>query len=541
MVVFLAILALELFNYQKVVRGVSVSGEALGGLNYLQAQDRIGKLVSELEKQTIEIKYGDSRWALAPEKLGINFDKEKTSQNVFLVGRQKNFYQQIKEQTKSLFKHKNVPLVYQIDDNKISEFAKNNFAPLEELTQNASLIYDPNTDDFAFLPAKEGNVFDFEDFKNQLATAAVSFDNKTIELKKIAEKPVLTQDPGNQARIEAKKIIALAPYMLRYKDNLWPVSKEILLDWLDFVPVNNQNIMGTQISADQIKDFLIELAPSINKEPVNASLAVSDGKVTTFSLSQNGLQLKTEESAQKISHEIISGHQEISLEVDEIPPQISSETIDTLGLVNLIGVGSSNYAGSPKNRVHNISIGAAKMNDILLKPGEEFSFNEHIGEIGAEQGYLPELVIKSGKTVPEYGGGLCQVSTTLFRAAVNSGFKITERYPHAFPVRYYNPQGFDATIYPPHPDLRFLNDTKNNILIQSKIKGTELTFEIYGTNDSREVKIVGPTILKSNPDGSMKTVLYQDIYRDGNLERRDQFWSNYKSPALYPVQRNPLE
>jgi len=150
-------------------------------------------------------------------------------------------------------------------------------------------------------------------------------------------------------------------------------------------------------------------------------------------------------------------------------------------------------------------------------------------------------VIKSGKLVYEYGGGVCQISTTLFRAAVNAGLKITERYPHAFPVRYYNPQGFDATVYPPHPDLRFINDTPGHILIQENIKGNQLTFELFGTLDGREIKIIGPTILQSNPDGSMKTVLYQEIWRDGTLERKQGFWSNYKSPNLYKVERNPLE
>ena len=154
---------------------------------------------------------------------------------------------------------------------------------------------------------------------------------------------------------------------------------------------------------------------------------------------------------------------------------------------------------------------------------------------------MPELVIKHNKTVPEYGGGICQVSTTAFRAAVNSGLKIIERYPHAFPVKYYNPQGFDSTIYPPHPDLRFLNDTPKNILIQVKIEGTTLIFEFFGTADSREVKIKGPTILSASEDGSMKTILYQEIWRDGKMERQDKFFSNYKSPALYPVEKNPLE
>ena len=328
--------------------------------------------------------------------------------------------------------------------------------------------------------------------------------------------------------------------MHRYSPLTFQVN--ILLDWLDFIPLKNQGqTMATVISEAAVKDFLSQLAPSINKEAVNAKLLVQDGKVIAFDLSQKGFQLQIDESAKKISEGVQSGQKEINLLVKKIEPEISTQTIDTLGLTNLLGIGTSSFAGSPNNRIHNISVGAAKLSGILLEPGQEFSFIENIGEIETDQGYLPELVIKNNKTIPEYGGGLCQISTTLFRAAINAGLKITERYPHAFPVRYYNPQGFDATVYPPHPDLRFLNDTPGNILIQPKIKGTQITFEIYGTKDNREVRVLGPTILQSNSDGSMKTVLYQEIWRDGVLEKKDTFWSNYRSPALYPTVRNPLE
>jgi vancomycin resistance protein YoaR len=155
---------------------------------------------------------------------------------------------------------------------------------------------------------------------------------------------------------------------------------------------------------------------------------------------------------------------------------------------------------------------------------------------GPEDGFLPELVIKKGKTVPEYGGGLCQVSTTMFRAAVNAGLKITERQPHSFPVQYYNPQGFDATVYDPRPDLRFINNTPNHLLIEAIVDGNWLIFNFYGTDDGRKVEIKGPYILEKNKDGSMKTVLCQNVYQNGEKIISDTFFSSYKSPDLYPVE-----
>ncbi|MFH1366818.1 MAG: VanW family protein [Patescibacteria group bacterium] len=193
----------------------------------------------------------------------------------------------------------------------------------------------------------------------------------------------------------------------------------------------------------------------------------------------------------------------------------------------------SNFSGSPKNRKHNIGVGVEKFSGVILAPGEEFSFIAILGDSGPEAGYLPELVIKNNQTIPEYGGGLCQVSTTLFRAAIYSGLEITARTPHAFPVVYYNPQGFDATVYDPKPDLKFLNDTPGYLLIEGIIEGNQITFNFYGTKTNQEVKIIGPDTLEKKEDGSMKTVLTQEVYKNGELFYRRSFYSNYDSPAKY--------
>jgi len=534
-------LYLEALNYKRVAQGVSVAGENFSGLNYETAKNKINDLIIKTEQQTIEIRYSDKKWLVLPEGLGISLDPEQTINETYSIGRSKNFFVGLARQIESFFKRKNMGLAYWFDEQKFNNFIQENLSGLQTPAKNATLKYDSQTEDFLFVPAQDGEVFDSNDFKNQLVKRLSSSIKTPIELKKIIDQPALTQDKDNIAKNKAKAIIDSAPYQLKNGSDSWPIDKQTLLDWLDFVPANQGKTMAVAISQEGIKDFLSQLAPSINKEAVNARLSVQNDKVVAFDLSQEGLELQIDESAKKISQGIQDGEKEIILAVKRIEPNISTQTIDTLGLTSLLAVGTSSFAGSPNNRIHNISVGAAKLNGILLKPGQEFSFIENIGEIEAAQGYLPELVIKNNKTIPEYGGGLCQISTTLFRATVNAGLKITERFPHAFPVRYYNPQGFDATVYPPHPDLRFLNDTPGNILIQPKIKGTQITFEIYGTKDNREVKIIGPTILQSNSDGSMKTVLYQEIWRDGVLERKDTFRSNYRSPALYPVQRNPLE
>ncbi len=553
---FIFTLILQTINYNKVILGVNAAGQNFSGLTFQESQAKLNGLIESIKNQEIKIEYGKYAWRVLPKDLGIDFDAQQTLQNIKNTGHSQNILADSLVQIKLFFKPETLPLIYNYGEEKFSSFAKKSLSSFENPPQNASYKFDQNLNDFVFVPSSDGQIFDMSDFKRQIDEKLSSGNKNKIALKLISAEAILTEDKNNLAKSQAKKILSHAPYLLKYNGNSWPIEKETLLEWLEFIPATGKNgqAMEASLSSTEVKDFLLGLAPAINKEPIDGKLTTKDGKVIEFSLSQNGTELKIDESAKKINQEIlatlsvaqtelssVAGKKEIQLVVAEKPPMVSTNTIDTLGLTNLIGVGTSNFSGSPKNRIHNIGIGASKISGIIIDPGQEFSIVQALGNIDASTGYLPELVIKNNRTIPEYGGGLCQVSTTLFRAAIYAGLKITERYPHAFPVHYYNPQGFDATIYPPHPDLRFINDTPNHILIQSKIEGTKITFEIYGTKDNREVKVIGPTILSSNPDGSMKTVLYQEIWRDGVLERKDTFRSNYKSPALYPTVKNPLE
>jgi vancomycin resistance protein YoaR len=176
-------------------------------------------------------------------------------------------------------------------------------------------------------------------------------------------------------------------------------------------------------------------------------------------------------------------------------PEVDSGDINNYGVTELIGSATTSFKGSPANRVHNITVGTNLINGVMLKPNEVFSTLGHLGVIDASGGYLEELVIRENSTVAEFGGGLCQVSSTLFRAALNAGTKITERQNHKYRVGYFEPPyGMDATIYDPAPDFKFLNNYKKHILIQSKIEGTNLTFEFYGTKDGRKIEVGAPTI-----------------------------------------------
>lgn len=291
------------------------------------------------------------------------------------------------------------------------------------------------------------------------------------------------------------------------------------------------------IHENKIKEKLNPLAEKINKDPVEGKLEISDsGEIRVLSLSRDGSQLNIDESCDAIQNALIKDPEEkfVRLTVNKIKPKITSDEIEELGIVEEIGKGESNFVGSPKNRIHNIYTGVTKFHGLILDQGEEFSFVKLLGPVDGEHGYKPELVIKNNETIPEFGGGICQVSTTMFRAALNTGFEITARKNHAYPVQYYAPQGTDATIYIPNPDLRFVNNTPAKVLIQGKIEGTKLTFTFYGTDDKREIEIKGPVVTKRNNKNQMWTSLTQIVKNENGEEIiNDTFKSFYDDPAKY--------
>jgi vancomycin resistance protein YoaR len=340
---------------------------------------------------------------------------------------------------------------------------------------------------------------------------------------------ILIEDPAYQPEIEN-------PYYCRETSGNFSLCD--LTQPLTRLPRYKKS--GTlSLDDTQVRKYLEEkIAPRIKTPAQNGKLTIGeDGKVSVFDQSKDGMELDIEQSYASIRQALSDKQQppaEIPLTVKKLQPEINSQDVNSLGITELIAHGESNFAGSPKNRVFNINVALKKFHGLLIKPGEEFSFTTILGEVDEANGYRKELVIKKNQTVPEYGGGVCQVSTTVFRAALNGGMKITERHNHAYPVQYYAPQGTDATIYVPKPDFRFINDTPNYILVQSKIEGTKLSIDFYGTKDERKVEIVGPKVTERTSDGKLKTTLKRIITdAQGNTLREDIFNSFYDNPSNY--------
>lgn len=225
-----------------------------------------------------------------------------------------------------------------------------------------------------------------------------------------------------------------------------------------------------------------------------------DGNIQFEGVGMFGKKIDREKTRVLLEKALQEGVDRIELPVEIIPPvvMVEDEELKDMGIRELVSVGESDFSGSTWARMQNVEVGSLRFNGYLVPQGATGSFNDQLGPVDASQGYLPELVIVGPKLDKEYGGGLCQVSSTAFRAALLAGLPIVERYPHSFAVHYYEPWGTDATIYPGHKDMKFVNDTPGALLMQTTMNREThiLQFHFYGTKDDRSVKLFGPTITR---------------------------------------------
>ena len=545
--------ALMLCNYRSIAYGVTVSGYSIGGKNITEAKQALEQNAAYFQYTKTTLVLGEKIWKATPRDLGVTFDIDATVQKAYSIGRNKNMLGNIIAQTRTAVLGAPVAFTVAIDDRELENYLNEHLGTAEQKTKDASLVFNEEAGMFVVAPAKNGAVINRSMLKYALFQSATRGAPATIALEREEDLPFFTEVMLAPIVQQANRLLARAPIALTYADPAnnsvtnpssrsrnYFLTKEQLKDLL--TPAQENGALALGIQEEVMKNILTELAPSINQKPQNAILAFDGEKVKEFAISKNGIELDIPASIEAIKRQLAEEKPAIALAVNMLYPEIRTETIENLGLVSLLGKGESDFSGSPSSRIFNIKLGAEKLNGIFIKPGEEFSFMHAIGDVGAKEGYQFALVIKNGgDLVKEYGGGLCQVSTTMFRAAIYAGLTITERFAHSLPVQYYNPQGFDAAVYSPHPDLRFMNNTPTNILVQTKIKGNKLYFEFYGTSDGRAVKLIGPEEYDRKPDGSFKTILTREIYKDGALIDTDIFRSSYRSPKQAPAQKNPLE
>ena len=549
---------LLLFNItfsEKIYPRISIAGNDIGNLSPKIAQKSIENRINAWQNAKIQINYSDSSdsslsksWQIEPSALGIVPSAPKNILSAYNIGRAGNILKIIRQITMIAAEGDNFPVSYDLDENKFNNYIENNFSFLEKPGKDASLAF--INGDLKEIPAQTGYAIDRGDLKQKIAAIVQNLKNGPIAIKMFVSSPKITDDKIKKAQSQAINLTT-GKISLQFEKKSWLLGEKIIEPSLNFIsiadPANkNEVILGLEITPNLISGYLEKIQIEINREPSNAVFGIKDDQIIIESGGEIGAALSLDKSTKKIIDEMQKGainnikNIDIQLIIEKKEPLIGKKALEYMKIDSLLGQGKSNFAGSPANRRLNIATGSAKFNNIFIATDEEFSFIKTLGEISAKTGYLPELVIKEDKVIAELGGGLCQISSTAFRAAIYSGLPILERRPHSYAVPYYSPQGMDATIYPPHPDLRFKNDSGAPILVQTKIIKNDLIFNFFGKKQERVIKIIGPNTYDKKTDGSLKAVFWREFYEEDVLQKKEPFYSSYASPNNFP-HKNPLE
>jgi len=393
------------------------------------------------------------------------------------------------------------------------------------------------------------------------------FDQKEKTLKERKVTFIRDNDPKAKWEITADKV-DLAFNRPQTIQKVWTLgrSPDIKRRFFEIYLLLTSNIKLDPVfiyDANKMSALLGNISKSVDVPVQEGLFEFQNSKVTSFQGSKEGLKFNQTKAKEQILVVFLNQnpHEQTGsvypLPLDIILPKISQGKAEDFGIKELIGTGESYFQDSIPSRVHNIALASNNLHGILIAPGETFSFGQKVGDISIKTGYVQAYIIKEGKTILGDGGGVCQVSTTMFRVALNAGLPIVERQAHLYRVGFYEqggyPPGLDATVFPPSPDLKFLNDTPAYILIQTKIDNNlkKLTFEFYGTSDGRKVEMDKPIIHSKTPPpptvyiddpnlpvgvekrvdtahwGAKVSFSWKVFKANGEIKEDRTFWSNY--------------
>lgn len=516
-------------KYQdRIYPNIFIAGIDVSGLSSSEAQSLILEKIDIFQNRGIpislnnrELSWNNFVYSLETETVipTVDFDVELAVAQAYSIARQG----QLSDNSAKLrlfFRPINIELPFFLNEEELILILRKNFSDLENIAQEASLniIEKENNIIFSISQEKEGQEIDIDRFFNDFKKRLKSLSREKIVLVLKEKKPLITQAQSQGLDLVAQDLLDLAPFDLvdNFSKKSFTIEKKELAQWLSLEPeYQDQKMIGVKIGLSREKVFEYfdrELKEKIEQEPLSPNFEFKGERVEVFSPGKDGIKMNYEDSFLNISKSFEDRAWGDNLLIVEVDPVEKLENFNDLGIKELLGSGHSNFYGSSANRRHNIRVGSNKLSGMIIKPGEEFSLVKALGDVNKETGYLFEMVIKGNKTVPEYGGGLCQVATTLFRTALQSGLPITERRNHSYRVSYYEPAGTDATIYSPHPDLRFINDTGNNILIQARFEDpNDMYFDFWGSSDGRLVTSTTPVMYNIVRPGPTQIIETTDL------------------------------
>lgn len=508
-----------LYYSGRIYPGVTVAGYDLTGLTEREAAELLSRRLSFPVTGQIVFQWQDKAWAARPQELGLSLDPYANAHSAYRIGRSGSIFYRLGEQINAWHSGKSAPVVMTFDERAAQDFLTRIASQVDRPTVEAAL--EVSGLEVTATPGEVGYRLDIEASLAPLENQLRSLTDGIVALQ-VIESPPMILDASAQA--DAARRILSAPLTLTLPETKdgdpgpWALKPEQIAAMLKITRTQAEAAGGYQVALDgqALYDYLTQLSGKINRGAENARFIFNDEtrKLELIRPAVIGRSLDVYGSIRAINQKVIEGAHTVPLELVITEPEVGdAATGEQLGITQQIVAYTSHFRGSSRERMQNIQMAAANFHGLLVPPGAEFSMASAMGNVSLDTGYAEAWIIFGGRTIKGVGGGVCQVSTTLFRAAFFAGFPITERYPHAYRVGYYEQTaggwderlaGLDATVFVPMVDFKFVNDTPYWLLMETYYhpNSRTLTWKFYSTSDGRSVEweTTGPQNIVEAPE-----------------------------------------
>ncbi len=473
--------------------------------------------------------YEERAWQPTAGEIGLEVAWSVAISEALSIGRRGSLPEQWSERWQVWTGRRDILLPLVLDEDALRGYLQRLAQKIDVLPQETTLVVEGTQ--VSLRPGRSGHTLLVEPTLAAIRERLGRLSPEPVALAVSTFRPEIGEEEARRALETARRMLS-GPVVLRLGERVWTLTP---LQIGQMLRVERRSdpagpVLAVELDPKVLRDFTEKIAAEVRVLPRNAHFRSVGGHLEVAEEGVPGWELPVESTLEAIYAAVLSpDKREVALTLREVPPAITSETIrdPRWGIREVVGVGESHFAGSPPYREHNIVVGARLLDGILIAPGETFSFLEHIGPIDESQGFVEGYSIIAERTVRNVGGGICQVSTTVFRAALMAGLPIIERHPHAYRVKYYEQNsivGLDATIFvSTGTDLKFRNDTPAYLLMQFEVYTDTDTLYVYlyGTKPNREVVLDGPYFSNWTPAPTDPVYVYNSELPQGYVRQTD--------------------
>jgi vancomycin resistance protein YoaR len=488
----------------RVFPAVTVADVPVGGMPIPEAATVLNDRANAIESSPITFTRGDQSWTSTLRDVGVMVDEDEALARAVGYGRESSAFHRLRAAAALARSGEQLAMPIALDHEQLNRWFDEIDRGLGTPPRDAAVeIQGPNV---VIVPEVDGEVVD-----RDLARAEV--ESQLLKLRPIeAQLPVHTKIASVRAvDLEPVRDLLLRamanPVQVSRAGGLWTLPAPDLAQFVRQDVVTREGgapAVHLGLDREKLAAWLDErLAAAVETEPVDAEVGWNGERLISVEPSVDGVRLDAKALAEQIEGRFFGDGGTIEAPVTYVKPTIDSANLDKLGITTFLGSGQSNYSGSSDGRATNVAVGAGLLNGTLIPPGGEFSFNGAVGSIDEDKGFVEAQVIDGEKIGKDIGGGICQVSTTVFRAAYLAGLPITEWWPHRFRIGFYEfdgwDPGLDASILQPTEDpatwadFKFENPSSSWMLVESWTDGVNVVVNIYGTDLGYDVETTGPT------------------------------------------------